>query len=423
MNIKITNVAKVLKADISIKGITVIAGRNNTGKSTVLKSIYIGLNAMKNSTEKVMYEKKKSMTAVISRMEEHFDNKGYAMLPQTLLHELSVCINDNIDTFVRNPDDYEFFKDIFLNLVRGYSDLIEDNQTIFTDDFIRPVFNQMRETVVKPKDVYLRYICEMYIRNMFGNQFNNEQNRLEGCIETETENVKNYIRVRENKVQEMSMNVLGGPEAVYIPTYNILDYINNRRFRTTLYSPEGDIVKYIGEMGRQEQSYVDYVEIEENVHAIREILEEVVHGRLERNSTGEVRYRDEETDSLFHMGNVASGMKSFLLIQSLVESGKLRKNSILLMDEPETNLHPEWHLVFAEILVLMYKNMGILSVVNSHSPYFIRALEVQMDKHGIGDDAAYYLMVEDGVNSYTANDVTMETNKIYEKLYRPLEYL
>lgn len=423
MNIKISNVAKVLEANISIKGISVIAGLNNTGKSTVLKSIYIGLNSLKNTSAKVITEKKKSISAILSRMEEHFDNQGYAMLPQVLLIEISSLINENIDYLISNPDDYGFFKKLFLNLVDSYSDLIEENRVIYTDEFIKPIYDQIRETLVKSNDKYIKYISEMYLRNTFGNQFNNEQNKLEGCIEIETENVQNHIRIRDNKIQDMSFNLLRGPEVIYIPTYNILDYVNVRRVRNGSYSPEGDIRNYIRTMRSQEQSYEDYIEIEENINSIKDILEEVVHGKLEKLPSGELQYMDSEMGNSFNIGNVASGMKTFLLIQSLVESGKLRRNSILLIDEPETNLHPEWHLIFAEILVLMYKNMGIVSVVNSHSPYFIRALEVQMANYEFGKRASYYLMEEDGSSSYVAKNVTNETNKIYEKLYKPLEYL
>ena len=107
----------------------------------------------------------------------------------------------------------------------------------------------------------------------------------------------------------------------------------------------------------------------------------------------------------------------------MVENGILKKNSILLIDEPETNLHPEWHLKFAEILILMYKNMGVVSVVTSHSPYFIRALEVMMANYGIKDKGSFYLMKETTKSRYIAENVTKNTERIYELLYKPLENL
>ena len=41
MRIKISNIGKIKEADVTINGITVIAGENNTGKSTVGKKGHI----------------------------------------------------------------------------------------------------------------------------------------------------------------------------------------------------------------------------------------------------------------------------------------------------------------------------------------------------------------------------------------------
>ena len=44
MRIKISNIGKIKEADVTINGITVIAGENNTGKSTVGKALYAIFN-------------------------------------------------------------------------------------------------------------------------------------------------------------------------------------------------------------------------------------------------------------------------------------------------------------------------------------------------------------------------------------------
>ena len=48
MKISLNNISKVKKADIEIKGITVIAGENNTGKSTVGKALWSIFNSFYN---------------------------------------------------------------------------------------------------------------------------------------------------------------------------------------------------------------------------------------------------------------------------------------------------------------------------------------------------------------------------------------
>ena len=132
------------------------------------------------------------------------------------------------------------------------------------------------------------------------------------------------------------------------------------------------------------------------ISAIKDILKEVAHGELQTEGNGKLTFKDDGLDKTIDIGNVASGMKTFLVIQKLVENGYLKRNGILLIDEPETNLHPEWHLKFAEIIVLMYKHMGISTVANSHSPYFIRAIEVKLADHGMKRNGNFYLMEKRG---------------------------
>ena len=46
-----------------------------------------------------------------------------------------------------------------------------------------------------------------------------------------------------------------------------------------------------------------------------------------------------------------------------------------------------------------------------------------MADYGIKDKGHYYLTEEAGQNLFRTQDVTEATDKIYELLYRPLEYL
>lgn len=65
-------------------------------------------------------------------------------------------------------------------------------------------------------------------------------------------------------------------------------------------------------------------------------------------------------------------------------------------------------------------NMNIL--LNTHSPYFLNAIEVYAAKCSIGDKCKYYL-AEEANNRLEIIDVTNEIEKIYLKLARPLQVL
>ena len=425
MKIIINNIAKILKADIEIKGISVIAGLNNTGKSTILKGIYSGVNIFRNAGSKITRERMRSLHSIIRRQENYFDDNGYDMLPKSLLEDFNLSISNNLSKFIKNPDDFNYFKKIFHDSLEMYDDFIREiNKThIYTDEFLKPIYDSVKNVFLRSKEEYLKYIGNMYISGTFNSQLNNIQTMGNARIEIDSANGHNFIIISDNKIKDMTYGNINEPDAIYLPSYNLLDRINARYVKMNDYSPEADIRRFLSDNEKKEQTFEDYAEINENLETIKEILHEVARGTLVQTASGSIMYKDNETDSLISISNAASGIKPFLIIQSLVEHGRLRKNSILLIDEPETNLHPEWHLIFAEVLILMYKYMGVFSVVNSHSPYFIRALEVKMADHGLMKKGTYYLMRKDGTNMFVTENVTNNTNSIYSLLYKPLEYL
>ena len=58
MKLKIENFAKIKEADIKLDGITVIAGLNDTGKSTVGKVLYSIFNSLNTIDKSVENERK-----------------------------------------------------------------------------------------------------------------------------------------------------------------------------------------------------------------------------------------------------------------------------------------------------------------------------------------------------------------------------
>ena len=156
---------------------------------------------------------------------------------------------------------------------------------------------------------------------------------------------------------------------------------------------------------------------------VSSIINEVTHGRLKGDNFSNIMFYDEKTSSNVEIANVSAGIKIFVVIQRLLENGSLKAGDVLLIDEPEVNLHPEWQIVFAEILVRLYKELGIIIYLNSHSPYFIRAIEIKLAENDIGDKGRFYLTHEVGNDLYEVNDVTDNKEAIYELLYKPLEEL
>ena len=61
MELIINNIAKIKHADIDLNGITVIAGNNDTGKSTIGKVLFAMFNSMNGIEQKLSEEKKATL--------------------------------------------------------------------------------------------------------------------------------------------------------------------------------------------------------------------------------------------------------------------------------------------------------------------------------------------------------------------------
>ena len=122
------------------------------------------------------------------------------------------------------------------------------------------------------------------------------------------------------------------------------------------------------------------------------------------------------------IANVSTGLKTFAIIKTLLLNGALEDNGTIILDEPEIHLHPEWQLLFAELIVLLQKEFNMHILLNTHSPYFLDAIDVYSHKHGISSKCRYYLAENTGKTS-VITDVSNNIERIYQKLARPLQVL
>ena len=135
-------------------------------------------------------------------------------------------------------------------------------------------------------------------------------------------------------------------------------------------------------------------------------------------------YIDSQLEDAITFNNVASGIKNIVIIKRLIKNVVIREKTFLIFDEPEVNLHPDWQLKLAEILVMIQKELNLKVLINTHSPYFMRALECYSDIYETIDNLNIYHMkhsVENVYQFYTEN-ISDEDNgiaKLYQELSKP----
>ncbi len=65
-----------------------------------------------------------------------------------------------------------------------------------------------------------------------------------------------------------------------------------------------------------------------------------------------------------------------LLLQIVLSKGSSNRYPIIVLEEPETNLHPNYQQKLADLLVDAMNTLGILFIVETHSEYLIRKLQI-----------------------------------------------
>ena len=122
------------------------------------------------------------------------------------------------------------------------------------------------------------------------------------------------------------------------------------------------------------------------------------------------------------MRNLSTGLKTFVILKTLLLNGGIEYNGVVILDEPEIHLHPEWQLLFAELIVLLHREFGVHILLNTHSPYFLRAIQVYSAKYEMADKCRYYLSENRG-NHAAITDVSGDIERIYARLSKPLQDL
>lgn len=120
----------------------------------------------------------------------------------------------------------------------------------------------------------------------------------------------------------------------------------------------------------------------------------------------------------------SSGVKEIGIIQILLQNNKLKENSFLIIDEPESSLHPEWEIKFAEILILLVKELNVHIYLNSHSPMFIEAISLYAQYYDLIKDTNFYLTEKQDNGKYNFKKISPKNmGAVYENLTRPYDEL
>ena len=156
------------------------------------------------------------------------------------------------------------------------------------------------------------------------------------------------------------------------------------------------------------RSVLEQTVINNSLKRIIEKIDRIIPGSFEFSESGDYYVQN---DSKLKVSNLAAGSKMFSIIKILLNHGELDDKTMLILDEPESHLHPEWQNVFAEIIVLLVKELGVRVLLTTHSTNFLLGIDANMRKYGIVNNVNFYQtdMLENGLVKYKCVNDCIET--------------
>lgn len=455
MELNIKNFSKIKEASIKIEGITVIAGENNTGKSTIGKILFSCFYSPKTLNDEIymskLYSISNEVNLLIQSLSVNNDsikkilpmiglgaavspaligNLAAASLPIALTPLLlagstmfsimnkkhkknnNFDINHLVENIIYDLMNETESKKVYNILIDNFSKYIDiqDEKNI---NIIKKHSKKI-ENIVNISNERIGYekITEYY-KNIFNNQINS---RIDKDTEAEINIDELVFKFKNDKCIKSNLSIVSNQSAYFIDNPFVLDKKNDINY---LSIPEYYLINNI--LCNEGASVTDKILAEEKLEEIYNKLSYAVNGKIIKKDDDFYLEEDGFAEPI-SIHNLSAGLKSFTIIKMLLEKNALKEDDILILDEPEIHLHPKWQLLYAETIVLLQKIFNIYIIITTHSPYFLEAIEMYSKKHCIEENANYYL--SDIENNHSVFKLVNENiEEIYSKMVQPINDL
>jgi len=331
--------------------------------------------------------------------------------------EIAQSIIDRID-LVKN--DTGLIKDEVVKAIIQYDEYFVKNSD--STDIDESVLRIKEVLNVSDNDIF-KLVLGKKLDAEFNGEISNIYSETPGKICLQVKGGDMAIAIAENSVTDIKRSVGLHTEAVYLDDPFILDESRYPFIRYgSSYIDHRMHLKNRFFYSKRETNVVEEIVINHKFGQIYDKIATVCSWDFVKNKQTRLGYRRKNSDKILDVRNLSNGLKTFAILKILLQNGIIEYNGTIILDEPEIHLHPEWQLLFAKLIVLLQKEFSMHILLNTHSPYFLRAIQVYSAKYEVADRCKYYLSEEMGDYAYIS-DVTEDVEKIYFKLSRPLQQL
>ena len=445
MELWLDNVGIVKDSSVILDGLTVITGKNNSGKTTVGKTLYAVIEANRNIEQAFENSKGDYIIAQFGRMWTTLSaRRVYTTRPikytnkstkteqvlNIISHRYYMSVElDQLLTWIeliREVLPSITIKELYAFLDKTYLDIDKEREYTKT---LGEQFDYRKKDAI---DICIHAISMLedpeaftvYRRNRIMAHLNQAFHYQIKPVRALKSSARLRLRDSERTIFSLSIrsktNFQFSNDSSYVFPFNQAIFVDNpfaldsidvgeQYYRVSLKELERDTIGAEELSTPSEQlkklltrkaisSFFDDLEFYKKYRNVFEKINQIVPGEFQESNDG-IYYVN--NGSKLNVHNLATGSKLFSIIKLLFINGYLNKDTVLVLDEPESHLHPEWINRFAEILVLLIKEVGLNVLLTTHSPNLLLALNVYSRSLGEHSKAHFYLAKtnEDGWSS------------------------
>lgn len=402
LGIKIGKFRAINSAEIIIDGITLVAGENGCGKSTISKLIYYLFKTISNYDVLVKQKLRKDLKDILTFLEifqqevvhSQKDRKNrldYYKEIEDLRKGLFISdfLEDESNKWIALVDKVEY---LYINY---YS--IHKNNLIDEINFHKPRANRLN-----------RIIEELLGKDYQFNDIRDSFNKIKEIIKDKFKEAKGKINSRPSSIfiEELS-NVFSEsklPKKFEVKEYEDVIVSLEKSNLSIPFSIQNSIYIDTPMMISVDDFHNNHWEdlndllldnkIKNRNSVTENISNQIINGDVEYDDgifmADDFKFKRND-GAIFNLLDVATGIKSFSIIQLLLKNGHLNNKTLLIIDEPESNLHPQWIIEYARVIVMLNKHFGVKFFLASHNPDMVSAIRYISEKEGILENVNFYL--------------------------------
>lgn len=422
----------IKKADITIDGITVLAGENGCGKSTLSRWLYYLVNGAQRFEELRIEEYVRNVAQRITeqslavrelryniKKEVKIDKETALARPKLIT---SASLNNSEDSNIKQIQ--EKYEDFIYNtgaLIIAYLDYSSTPDAKGKRILKSLNADSNVDNFDNPKLVAQNYIdsCMQWLNHQTNELYDDLELRplkeffYNTLVEYDEHDEKpKHLQLREDDVEligeDRVSSLFNLRRAIYIDTPMAL---TNESGRNLFWNELRALI-----------TPRPYRKLEMSEKKLLRRITNILHGEAKMvkddspfaDAELQLHFVSDDGKVNVEIKNVATGFKTFIYLQRLLENGYLGSDSLLLIDEPEAHLHPQWIVEYARLLVLLHKELGQKIMLATHNPDMVAAIRSIAEKEKVLDKTNFYIAEPSGQsNTYCYKALGTDISEIF----------